>query len=320
MRLHRSENRFFQALIQAKDRPLIIAHRGDSSHAPENTIEAARLGKKSGADAWELDVRVTRDGIAIVLHDESLLRTTDLATKFEGDPRVKCGGSVADFDLSEIQTLDAGSWFLREAREYGTSTFFGTKEKLESEVRDRISAGAVTVPTLREALETTRHLDWLVNIELKTFPDRDFQLIDAVFAEVSATGTADRVLISSSDHKDVALASMRSNGVVTGVLTTMPLRRPERYVRELVGADCFHGSPEVIGANTQAYRKRPGPDSLRADLVATLNRHEIPVLVYTVNDREPGGLASNLAEMGVSGLFSDDPGGLLTLFGGRSPD
>jgi glycerophosphoryl diester phosphodiesterase len=317
MNLHRSGNRFFQALIQAKDRPLIIAHRGDSSHAPENTIEAARLGKKRGADAWELDVHVTRDGVAIVIHDESLLRTTDLATKFEGDPRVTRGGYVADFDLSEIQTLDAGSWFLREAKVYGTSTFFGTKDELESEVRDRISSGVVKIPTLREALELTRHLDWLVNVELKTFPVRDFRLIDAVFAEVSATGTADRVLVSSFDHEDVALAPMRPNGVVTGVLTATPLGRPERYVRELLGADCFHGSSEVLGSRTQAYRQRPGPDTLRTDLVAALHKHEIPVLVYTVNDRRPG-VASDLAELGVAGLFSDDPGGLLALFKGRS--
>src|SRR4051794_37261026 len=68
-------------------RPLIIAHRGDSSHAPENTLEAALLGRDSGADAWELDVQLTRDGVPVVVHDETLLRTTDVARRFAGDPR-----------------------------------------------------------------------------------------------------------------------------------------------------------------------------------------------------------------------------------------
>ena len=54
--------------------PVVIAHRGDSAHAPENTLDAARLGHAAGSFAWELDVYLTRDGVPVVVHDESLLR------------------------------------------------------------------------------------------------------------------------------------------------------------------------------------------------------------------------------------------------------
>ena len=107
-----SKNRFLALLKARGDDPVIVAHRGDSFHAPENTLEAARLAWEAGADAWELDVQLTRDGVPIVLHDESLLRTTDVATRFKDDPRGQAGFRVSDFDFSEIRALDAGSWFV----------------------------------------------------------------------------------------------------------------------------------------------------------------------------------------------------------------
>ena len=97
------------------DFPLVLATPGRFVPAPENTIEAARLGWQDGADAWELDVQLTRDGVPVVLHDESLLRTTDVATKFAGDVRARDGFRLSDFDFVEVRALDAGSWFVNPA-------------------------------------------------------------------------------------------------------------------------------------------------------------------------------------------------------------
>ncbi|WP_296975171.1 glycerophosphodiester phosphodiesterase family protein [Thermobacillus sp. ZCTH02-B1] len=80
-------------------RPLIVAHRGASKYAPENTMAAFRLAREMGADYIELDVRMTRDGRLIVLHDETVDRTTD-------------GTGRADrMTFGEILDLDAGGWF-----------------------------------------------------------------------------------------------------------------------------------------------------------------------------------------------------------------
>lgn len=80
-------------------RPLIAAHRGASKYAPENTMAAFRLAETMGADCIELDVRATRDGRLIALHDESVDRTTD-------------GKGRADYlAFREIRRLDAGGWF-----------------------------------------------------------------------------------------------------------------------------------------------------------------------------------------------------------------
>ena len=93
---------------------MVVAHRGDSFHAPENTLEAARLARQAGADAWELDVKLTRDGVPIVIHDNSLHHTTDVGERFAGDLRGQGGYRVSDFDFDEIRSLDAGAWFIAD--------------------------------------------------------------------------------------------------------------------------------------------------------------------------------------------------------------
>jgi glycerophosphoryl diester phosphodiesterase len=78
--------------------PLIIAHRGASHDAPENTLAAARLGWEQGADALECDVHLAKDGRLMVIHDPDTKRTT-------GKKRV-----VAATASAELQALDAGAW------------------------------------------------------------------------------------------------------------------------------------------------------------------------------------------------------------------
>ncbi len=291
----------------------MIAHRGSSAHAPENTLLAARLGHEAGAEAWEFDVHLTRDGVPVVIHDESLLRTTDVADKFAGDPRAGDGYAVADFDWAEIRTLDAGSWFLAPAG-YRSAAAFGTRESLALETREQVASGTVGVPTLVDALKLTRRLDWLANVELKTFPNADPALLDAVLAAVEQTETASRILLSSFEHDDVARAVRLRPDIATGVLAATPIHRPADYVRTVIGADAYHPSDLVLGAGTHRYRRSRGVAGLRhADLEA-LGAARVPVLVYTVNDDTPGALATHLAGAGVAGLFTDFPDRLRRLF------
>ena len=207
----------------------MIAHRGDSFHAPENTIEAARLGHEAGADGWEFDTRLTRDGAVVVLHDASLLRTTDVALRFAGDPRAASGFLVADFDLDEIGRLDAGGWFLEPQGGHRGASAFGTLDRLPADLRDRYASGAVRVPTLAEALEWTRSRDWLANVELKADLVDGPALVAAVLAEIDGAGATLDVLVSSFDHDLVATVVRERPEVATGLLTAHPLHRPERY-------------------------------------------------------------------------------------------
>lgn len=295
-------------------RPWIIAHRGDSYFAPENTLEAARRAWEAGADAWELDVQLSRDGVPFVLHDPSLLRTTDVARRFVDDPRAVISYPIAEFDLDEIRSLDAGSWFVDPAGGHRTAAAFGTLDRLDDESRRHYASGRVRIPTLAEALELTAELGWRVNIELKASTADHAGFLDVVLALISPA-IAGRTLISSFHHDDVAQVARLRPSVATGVLTTNPLSRPHAYVREWVGADAYHPSAGALGAESVTYLRSRSPDALRTVDLDDLGRAGVPIHVYTVNDAAPGGLADHLAEVGVSGVFTDDPGSLAVRWG-----
>ncbi len=313
-------NLFLERLRSVQARPLIIAHRGDSSHNPENTLEAARLGWEAGADAWELDVQLTRDGVAVVLHDESLSRTTDVAARHPDDLRGRDGYRVIDFDWGEVRELDAGSWFASERGGPRSALEFGTLGGLPSDRREHYRSGKIRIPTLVEALELTLELDWLVNVEIKSFPDDPPCLVEAVLEAIERTGSASRVLLSSFDHRDlVRVAAMARHQhlslqpISLGALVDTPLANPRAYVTGTVGVDAYHVSARSLGSESVAYRHHPSLGSLRGEDVEELRSAGIPVLVYTVNDHGPGGLADHLASLGVAGLFTDDPAGMRML-------
>jgi len=86
-------------MAEVKHTPAVIAHRGGSALAPENTLTAFRKAAELGVDYVEMDVRATRDGRLVLMHDRTVDRTTDGSD------------AVAELDWSEIASLDAGSHF-----------------------------------------------------------------------------------------------------------------------------------------------------------------------------------------------------------------
>ncbi|MCX7608614.1 MAG: glycerophosphodiester phosphodiesterase family protein [Anaerolineales bacterium] len=139
--------------------PVVIAHRGDSMHAPENTLAAFRLAAENGADAIEFDVKLTADGEVIALHDRTLDRTTD------------GHGEVHRFTLAALQELDAGSWF---------------DERYRGE----------RIPTLSQIFETVGKRLYM-NIELTNYATPNDNLVARVVELVKRHGMQERVLFSS---------------------------------------------------------------------------------------------------------------------------
>ncbi|HET6856029.1 MAG TPA: glycerophosphodiester phosphodiesterase family protein [Streptomyces sp.] len=87
--------------------PDVIAHRGASAYAPENTLAAVDAADRMGIDWVENDVQRTKDGELVVVHDDNLARTTDVEQVFPG----RAPWKIKDFTAAEIARLDAGSWF-----------------------------------------------------------------------------------------------------------------------------------------------------------------------------------------------------------------
>jgi glycerophosphoryl diester phosphodiesterase len=308
-------NRFLELLRSKRRAPVVVAHRGDSFHAPENTLEAGRAAKKAGAHGWEIDVQLTRDGVPVLLHDESLRRTTDVAVRFPGDPRGKTGWHVSDFDWDEVRDLDAGGWFVAEAGGARTARQFGTLDAL-GPAGKAFATGAVRLPTLEQALRLTAELDFFINVEMKSFPEGYPGLARTVLEAIERTGTTDRVLISCFDHRELARCRTLTAGsphraVPLGVLQSNPLERPAAYTSGIVGAQTCHLSADCIGARSAAYRKSASVGALWKDVVDDLKAGEVPLLVWTVNAHGPGSLTDHLTQLGVEGIITDDPAGLL---------
>jgi glycerophosphoryl diester phosphodiesterase len=113
-------------------RLLVIAHRGDSKLAPENTAPAFKSAVDAKADLVELDYHHTSDGVPIVIHDGTLDRTTDALLHWTGKKI-----AVRSKTLDELRALDAGAWFGKK--------FSGTKLSTLAEALDVIQAGSTTL-------------------------------------------------------------------------------------------------------------------------------------------------------------------------------
>jgi len=143
-------------------RPLVIAHRGYSQLAPENTTTAFELAFQAGADLVELDCRQSRDDQALVIHDATLDRTTDARQRWRGK-RIK----VASRTAAEIQSLDAGHWF--------DPKYTGTRVPLLSEALDLINCKGGCALVERKAgaaaacLEVLRKMGLINHVIVQSF-------------------------------------------------------------------------------------------------------------------------------------------------------
>jgi glycerophosphoryl diester phosphodiesterase len=156
-------------LFDALPHPAIIAHRGASAYAPENTLAAFKLALQQGADGIELDAKLSADAHVVVIHDQTVDRTTPFH------------GKVSDFRLSELRKMDAGSHF--------DITFKGEP-----------------IPTLEEVFKAVGQLTY-INVELTNYAS-PFDLLPEKVAElVRHNKLSHRVVFSS--FNPVALVRIR---------------------------------------------------------------------------------------------------------------
>ncbi|MCL4300820.1 MAG: glycerophosphodiester phosphodiesterase [Anaerolineae bacterium] len=259
-------------LFQAK--PLCIAHRGASSLAPENTLASARKAFEIGADMWELDVSVTADGQLVVLHDDSLARTSNAPALFPG----RAPWLISNFTLAEVRRLDAGSWFVE-------SDPFGTIAGGEVTLDEQTAMRGQPIPTLREALVFTQEHNWLVNVEIKELipPLMNFPVVEAVVGLIKNLHMTEQVLLSSFVHAYILQAKALHPAIAVAAL----LDEGEAWPAGLT-VDAFH----------------PHYTSVDADHTQALHQAGVGVNPWTVND--PAEM-KRLIAAGVTGIFTDFP-------------
>jgi len=212
--------------------PVVVAHRGASAYAPENTL--ASIDKAAGLGfSWvENDVQRTKDGELVVIHDDTLRRTTNVENLFPG----RAPWKVKDFTAAEIARLDAGSWF--------SAAYAGTR-----------------VPTLKQYMRRVEHNHEKLLLEIKNpelYPGIERQTLKLLGNERWLDSAHLGRLVVQSFSAD----SVRAVHDLKPALTTAYLGRPslaqlQRYARFTDLINPSYGS--ISGSYVAALRTFDGP-------------------------------------------------------------
>jgi len=149
-------------------RPLIIAHRGASSHAPENTLAAFQMAIDAGVEGVEFDVRLAKDGVPVVIHDRDLRRTAMRAER------------VADLTSYALANVDIGSWFNTKYPALASPKF-----------------ARQTVPALADVLDLLKDFGGLIYIELKCDEWNCADLVTAVCEVIRESPQLSQMIVKS---------------------------------------------------------------------------------------------------------------------------
>lgn len=184
------------------NKPLIIAHRGASAYAPENTLSAFKKAVQMGADGIELDVQLSRDGHVVVIHDTRVNRTSN------GNGRVK------RLTLNQLKSLDFGSWF---------------SDEFKNE----------PICTLEEVFIYLKDWKGLINVEIKR-EWLQFTPIEKKVAEMIAKfGMQDNTIVSSFNTYCMLKMKMINKDIKTGILYASSSRNSITYAR-LIKVNAIH--------------------------------------------------------------------------------
>jgi glycerophosphoryl diester phosphodiesterase len=224
--------------------PLILGHRGASAIAPENTLAAFSRAISDGADGIEFDVRLSRDGVPVVIHDANLKRT-GLVDR-----------AVAELTVRELQDISVGSWF--------------DKSHPQTSFADE------RIPLLTDVFNLFRPNDGLLYVELKCTAAEGAALAAEVVRLTRESGMAKRVVVESFDHAAIASVKKFDIGIRTAALFEPSLSKPI----SLVGGSRMIETALEVGADEIALHHALA----RRRLVETARQRGLEVVVWTVDE------------------------------------
>jgi glycerophosphoryl diester phosphodiesterase len=232
-------NRFFSGPL-----PRLFGHRGASASAPENTLESFRLALEQGASYIELDVRLTADGELVVIHDQSVSRTTGRR------------GRVENMTFAELRKLDAGYKFTND---HGRTFPY----------RDR----GIKIPTLDEVLEGFPGLR--IVVEIKRSHD---QIVMTLAQKLRAHGAEDRVIVASLEHRLIN----RFREMAPSVATSFSKDEVRDFLGRVRNGSLQGYRPPAVAFQVPEYKGLRRVVS--KPVIEVVHRFDVEVHVWTVNE------------------------------------
>ncbi|WP_136247105.1 glycerophosphodiester phosphodiesterase [Halomonas borealis] len=261
----------------------IIAHRGASGHAPEHTWPSYEKAREMGADYLELDLHMSADGELMVIHDDTLDRTTDGT------------GQVKAHTLAELKALDVGGWFNQAHPERADEAFTGARMLTLDEVIDRYGTDVryyietkspERYPELQHSLVETLEAEGLVesgSVAIQSFSQDSLRQIHDLNADIPLVQ-----LVWYSPTED-------GNGLTEWTGVTPP-------PAEISDADLQAIADYAVGIGPNVVYD--GEDVIDAGFVEQAHDNGLLVHPYTINDPEQ---MQRLLDWGVDGMFTNFP-------------
>ena len=267
-------------------RPAVVAHRGASAIEAEHTLAAYRRALDDGADGLECDVRLTRDGVLVCVHDRTINRTSSGR------------GVVSTLELAELRELDFGRWHREAAGDLVDPLLSADWEAPDL---DRSS-----VLTLERLLETVADIDRPIRLAIETkHPTRYAGLVERRLVELLRS------------------FGLAGPGSPARVMSFSPLalgrvKRLAPHLEVVLLIERFYSWQMAAGVLGPGWVAGPGIDLLRANArtAAALRRRGRRLHVWTVNTAADVDLCM---ELGVEAVITDDPRMVLRHLGGPSP-
>lgn len=252
--------------------PRVVGHRGAAALAPENTLASIRAAAETGVDWVEVDAKLARDGVPVLMHDDTLDRTTNAT------------GPAAALTSGALGRLDAGSWF--------------DAERVAAGLQDAPRFAGEPVPTLAQCLAECRRLGLGLDVEIKPDKGTEAATAAACLEALDAEGwTADGSLLITS-FQPAALKVVRDYA---------PTFKRGLLIWEF--PDGWETTARELGVVTVISDQKSLTDHAAvARITAPVTGDGWPAMSYTVNESFR---AKQLYEWGVAGVFTDDPTRLL---------
>ncbi len=280
----------FNDRLRSAEPPRVVAHRGASAYAPEHTLASYRLAMEQGADYVEQDLAVTRDGVLICLHDDTLDRTTDVEEVFPGRSTVDPATGrrqwlAADFTLAEIKQLDAGRWFAPQ--------FAGERIPTWEEAVGAVGSRAGLYPELKSPqIYRSR------NVDMTTI------FVESLRRLGLASAPASRLIVQSFDETSLRDLARQLPG--THRVFLIEVRDGARWLSA-------SGLRDITGFAAGIAPHKALLDG-RAGIVQDAHRAGLTVTPYTFSSRTPSRfddvsdeMRYYLGDLGVDALFTDNP-------------
>lgn len=258
------------------DRPLVMAHQGGADLAPSNTLAAFRNAAELGVDMMELDVHLTQDGHLVVIHDDTIDRTTNGS------------GTVNELTLAEVQSYDAGYHFVDLDGDHS----FRDKD--------------VIIPTLADVFEEMpSHMRY--TIEIKDTNDAALyeKIGEDLWTLMAEYDVQDKVLIGSFDQHILDMMTEITDG--EAIVSAGEQEVTKFVILHKLG---LHALYQTKVDSVEMPIKASGINLMDASLVNAAKKRGMDVHYWTINDPDT---MEQLIDLGADGIITDRPDLLIEL-------